>query len=886
VTSPSDSLTRLTVALEGRYRIQRELGQGGMATVYLAQDLRHDRKVALKVLRPELSAILGANRFLAEIKTTANLQHPHILSLFDSGEANGLVYYVMPFVEGESLRDRLNREHQLPVEEAVRIAREVADALGYAHAAGIIHRDIKPENILLHGGHAMVADFGIALAASRTEGGSRLTETGMSLGTPYYMAPEQAMGEREITAKADIYALGCVLYEMLTAEPPFTGATPQAIVARVMTEEPRPLTMQRRTIPPHVEAAVMTALSKLPADRFATAREFAAALGNTSFVTTTTMRTAPMAVRTPRARALAMLPWALAAVTLALFAWERFRLRPAPPSPPVTRFTIQYTGDGRIGDAAGSPIAVSPDGSRIVYVGSDSARNSWLYSRMLDREDPVQIAGTRGGFHPFFSPDGSALGFSQEGKLRKVGLGGGAVVTICDCGGGAASWAPGDTIYYSSGGSMFRVAAAGGQPALIFAADTSKAEAIRWVDALPDGRNLLVTLVRQGSPGLAIISLPDAKLHDLGQAGMYPRWVEGGFLTFLQQDGTLFAVPFDAENRKLTGPPVPIADQVRFGPAFPAKMGVARSGTLAFMGGRSTLRQLVLADASGRVTVLPGPSRFYDTPRFSPEGQRVAVEQTDFAGGTSNDIWLYDLRSEQMSRLTFDSSSFSAAWAPDGRHLVYSGNRRTVLRIPTDGSGVPETLAVRQSFPGELELARDGKTFAIRQTAAGTTRDVWIASLDSSWTERPLLQTPFNERSIALSQDGKWLAYVSNEGGTDELYVRRLEEGSGRWRVPRGGAGQPRWGPGGRELFFRVADTVMAVVMTPGPEPTFSAPRNVLVGRFVSDAQRADWDISPDGRRFIFTRNQSDTDIPAMTVLLHWFDRLRASNAGRQRSSP
>src|SRR5690349_7754379 len=214
-----------------------------MATVYLAHDVRHDRHVALKVLRPELSAIVGAERFLAEIKTTAHLQHPHILSLFDSGEADGLVYYVMPYVEGESLRDRLEREKQLPVDEAVRIAREVADALDYAHRHGIVHRDIKPENILLQGGHALVADFGIALAASRSEGSARITETGMSLGTPHYMSPEQAMGARDISARADVYALGVTLYEMLTGDPPFTGSTPQAIVARVLTEAPRSITM-------------------------------------------------------------------------------------------------------------------------------------------------------------------------------------------------------------------------------------------------------------------------------------------------------------------------------------------------------------------------------------------------------------------------------------------------------------------------------------------------------------------------------------------------------------------------------------------------------------------------------------------------------------------
>jgi len=255
----ADPFRQLTIALSDRYRIERELGAGGMATVYLAQDLKHDREVAIKVLRPELAAVIGAERFLSEIKTTANLQHPHILPLHDSGEADGFLFYVMPFVEGETLRNRINREKQLPVADAVRIATEVASALDYAHRHNVIHRDIKPENILLHDGRALVADFGIALAASRA-GGTRMTETGMSLGTPHYMSPEQAMGEREITARSDVYALGCVLYELLTGDPPFTGSTAQAIVARVVTETPRPMAPQRHTIPPHVEATVLTAL--------------------------------------------------------------------------------------------------------------------------------------------------------------------------------------------------------------------------------------------------------------------------------------------------------------------------------------------------------------------------------------------------------------------------------------------------------------------------------------------------------------------------------------------------------------------------------------------------------------------------------------------------
>ena len=362
-----DIPTRLTTALVDRYRIERELGQGGMATVYLAQDLKHDRRVALKVLKPELAAVIGAERFVVEIKTTAALQHPHILPLFDSGTADGFLYYVMPFIDGETLRAKLDRETQLGIDEAVKIAVAVADALDYAHRHGVIHRDIKPENILLHDRRALVADFGIALAASKA-GGARMTETGMSLGTPHYMSPEQAMGEREITARSDVYALGAVLYEMLTGDPPFTGSTEQAVVARVVTETPRPLLPQRHTIPPHVEAAVLTALEKLPADRFATAAEFAKALTDRNYVPaamTATSAAAPRIRRRWDGITLAGLGVAALATIAALWGW----LRPTP-VPPVNRFslflrpqeTLQPVG------TSGGRLAISPDGQRLVYV--------------------------------------------------------------------------------------------------------------------------------------------------------------------------------------------------------------------------------------------------------------------------------------------------------------------------------------------------------------------------------------------------------------------------------------------------------------------------------------------------------------------------------------
>ena len=369
-----DPRQTLTTALAGRYEIVREIGAGGMATVYLARDLRHDRDVALKLLKPELGAVLGVERFLSEIKTTAKLQHPHILPLLDSGDASGLLFYVMPYVEGESLRARLERERQLPVPEAVRIAREVASALDYAHRHGVIHRDIKPENILLHDGQALVADFGIALAV-QSAGGQRMTQTGLSLGTPQYMSPEQAMGEKVVDARSDIYALGAVTYEMLAGDAPFTGSSVQAIVAKVLSERPTSLHTLRDTVPAGVEEAVFTALAKLAADRFASAKEFADALGAPGAATATraTARTSGTQAAARRLSerltdpiVLALAAMLVVAVALAGRGWTGTT---APDADSLVRFAIEVPQYVSAGASLGSGIAVSPDGRAIVYLG-------------------------------------------------------------------------------------------------------------------------------------------------------------------------------------------------------------------------------------------------------------------------------------------------------------------------------------------------------------------------------------------------------------------------------------------------------------------------------------------------------------------------------------
>ena len=381
----ADTLASLTAALTDRYRIQREIGQGGMATVFLARDTKHDRPVALKVLRPELGAVLGVERFLSEIRVTANLQHPNVLPLFDSGEANGLLFYVMPFVDGESLRTRLTREKQLPIDEAVRITVALASALDYAHRNGIIHRDLKPENILMQAGQPVIADFGIALAV-RNAGGNRVTQTGLSLGTPQYMSPEQATGDREIDARTDIYSLGAVTYEMLTGEPPHTGSTAQAVIARVLTEKPRGVRVSRPNVPPHVEQAIEQALEKLPADRWETAQQFADAVQGaraTRHATGTTER--GTLTRTAVRRAA---PWVLAALGIA--AAVTLAVRPGSAPPPAIKFRVPFDPPG---NNAGTALAISRDGRTIVYASkADGTRQ--LFSRSLGQLTARPIVGT------------------------------------------------------------------------------------------------------------------------------------------------------------------------------------------------------------------------------------------------------------------------------------------------------------------------------------------------------------------------------------------------------------------------------------------------------------------------------------------------------------
>jgi Tol biopolymer transport system component/tRNA A-37 threonylcarbamoyl transferase component Bud32 len=888
-------LGRLQSALADRYRLDREIGAGGMATVYLAEDVRHDRRVALKVLRPELAAVIGAERFLAEIKLTANLQHPHILPLFDSGEADGYLFYVMPFIDGESLRDRLNREKQLPVADAVRISSEVASALDYAHRHGVVHRDIKPENILLHDGRALIADFGIALAASKA-GGSRMTETGMSLGTPHYMSPEQAMGEREITARSDIYALGAVLYEMLTAEPPFTGATAQAVVARVVTESPRPLIPQRHTIPRHVEAAALTALEKLPADRFATAAEFAEALKDKTYTSTVSMAAAAVPAPKPAARrrpstAVMALGAALAVATAAaLWGW----LRPAP-APLLSQFSLAL----RPGQAMQPPLAtggaritLSPDGRALVYSGpGDGGNRLWL--RRIDQLDATPISGTEGAASPFFSPDGQRIGFLKGGtEVRIASLAGAPTVTLTDkANTSSGDWASDGYIYFEVDSGVARMRATGGSIEPVFTISPQRKEvATEWVDVLPDASGLLFRLrhAGQGPADFEIMAmaLPHGPAHSLVR-GIYARYAPTGHLLVVTADGKLIAIPFDPKKLELTGAPVALIEGVgvRSG-GFNIDLALAGNGTLAYTtGGTLGSRRAVWVSREGAVSPVDpawDPQGVIASASLSRDGKAIAV---DLAREGRRDIWVKRLPDGPFSRITFgDTSSVRPAWSPDGRDVLYISDRSgsgvgPVYAHRADGTGAPRLLASSPTIDfGQVAPSRDGRWLLLRTVpiGAGSTDILGLKAGDT--TPVPLVASPAAEVYPALSPDGHWLAYSSNESGTSEVYVRPFPEtASAKWQVSTAGGAEPAWSSTGRELFYINGKSEMVSAEIP-PGATFSVGRQralFSVSQLSRPGPVPSYSLSPDDKRFLMVREGETSQQSELILAENWIQQLK-----------
>ena len=864
---PDNQMKRLGAALEGRYRIERELGEGGMATVYLAEDLKHHRQVALKVLKPQLAAVVGAERFLAEIEVTANLQHPRILPLYDSGEADSYLYYVMPFVEGETLRVRLDRERQLSLEDALRMADGIAAAIQHAHRHGVVHRDIKPANILLQDGEPVVADFGIALAVG-SGGAERLTETGASVGTPHYMSPEQATGDTFVGPAADIYALGCVLYEMLVGEPPYTGASTQAILGKIITSQPVPAIEERPAVPLNVDAAIRRALEKVPADRFGSAADMAAALKDEGF-----RHGRPAAARREGAwKPIALAALAAVAVLAMAFTWSWTRKAPDTRAA-TTRLRVSMAE----GEEIRGSLAISPDGSTWAYVGPGDGENRlWVKRRSESRATP--LAGTEGADYPFFSPDGRWIGFVAGIDLRKIGVDGSGAVTLSsstvvvhDWGFGAAWLSSGYIVFPGEGDALRRISDVGGATEPLLTVDDLPDRA-RVFLAVPTGdpRFVVVTAVAPGG-GITtswLLDVTDGSVQQLAPSSVAIGVTSGGHLLYTTPQGTVYAARLTLGHEAGLGPSVPLLEEVQ-GAAWSA------SGDLLYLEsiGEPSRTLLWVDRDGGSEEVDPTWSADIGSLALSPDGRQLAVAIRNDEG---QDLWVKQLDRGPTTRLTSSVGlDRRPAWSADGQRVLFPSDRgetRSLYVARADGVGEPE-LVLGLDVQIDQGLLSPGDEWLIyRVGATAGVRDIFAKRLSGDSITIAVSAEPVaDEDSPAISPDGGWIAYVSNESGTAEVYVRPFPNvRDQRVQVSSGGGRAPVWGPDGIELFYEAGGTLISAFVSTSPR--FSVDSTVAVfprGNFLLDNRHALYDVTSDGR-FILAR-EDQANARADLVLIQGF---------------
>ena len=892
IVSNDDVLARLTTSLADRYRIERELGQGGMATVFLAHDLRHDRDVAIKVLHPDLGAALGAERFLAEIRTTARLQHPHILPLLDSGNAGALLYYVMPLVTGETLRARLARERQLPIDDAIRISREIADALDYAHRQGVIHRDIKPENVMLHEGRPMVMDFGIALAVQQA-GGQRMTQTGLSLGTPQYMSPEQAMGERSIDARSDLWALAAVTYEMLVGEAPFTGPSVQTILARVMTEEPRQLATQRKAIPDNVEHAVMRALEKLPADRWSSARDFAAALdgvapGSSSHGSAASRhRTAGLTETTWKARlrdpvVITLAGLAFASLTLA--AWTR---RNAPrETADVVRFTIPAPLSERANSLGVGMLTIAPDGRTLVYVGLGTDGQQHLMLRSLDEIAAHLLPETADATNPIFSPDGRWVAFLRSNQIFKVATDGSRPQLLGPAPGlfGGMSWSSTGVIVVSGNTELYTIPEAGGPPRDLVKPNRAAGDFTVGAPVVVDAEGVVLYSMQSNtsmaSAKIAMASLKTGEHVVLDAVGPQPLGIENGVLTYVTLGGLIMGVPIDVRAKKLAGTPVQLASDVAINSTTGlARAALALNGTLFYQSGTQS-SQVMSVGADGSAHTLMAEPREYAFPRMSPDGRHLAV-----AVGESGrrDIWRFELSSQTFSRLTSEGAANDRPeWSPDSKRVLYRTDRgaRSAIwwRHADLSADAIQLIGGDKIDVWEAVISPDARNIVYQLDTTGA--DIYYRSVSGDTTPHVVSNAPKAiETMPRVSPDGRWIAFTTDESGRQEVVVQPFPTPGGRVQVSTRGGSEPVWSPDGKRLFYRGDGRLLAARLNT-TEGFAVVARDTLFADTYQFAgnPHANYDVMADGSHFVFLKAASEG---SMIVVTNWTSVVRSRMATR-----
>jgi len=792
----------------------------------------------------------------------------------------------MPFVEGESLRSRLDRERQLPIEDALRIAHEVGSALSYAHRHGVIHRDIKPENILLHDGHALVADFGIALAVT-SAGGGRLTQTGLSLGTPQYMSPEQATGEREIDARSDQYSLAAVTYEMLASEPPHTGNTMQAVIARMLTERPRSVRSLRPSVPDTVASALDVALERIPADRWNSIDEFERALEGKITRSETGSRdtvavprkssAAPVrsSLRNPVTMALAVVAIIASAVAIASIA-----TRKAPPAVPTARFVITLPRGGQFGATTQTSYAISPDGKWIAGRARFGTNQGTLFLRSIDNTRIIPLPGTELALNAWFSPDGRWLGFANPNGLAKVSVETHDIVQITPFTGiyGGSAFAPDGRVVTSiensrlfviseNGGDKKKLCGKSGDPLILQAGPV----------VLPDGETVLfagATTSSLSNSRLAVGSLRTGECKLLDMPAIQPLGVVDDVVTFATLAGVIMAARFSSRTKNVEGNAVPLVSDVDVNQTSGAvQAGISASGSLVYLTSSGTNR-LVKVDMRGQLSPVTSDERSYAYPRYSPDGRKVAVA---IATAGQRDIWVMDIAGQTVSRLTSGTTiNDRPEWTPDGKRILFRTGRTARSSIwwrPADLSDEESPLLTndREDYY-EGVITPDGKSLIYQVDTAGA--DVLAQSLSGDRVKTALASSQFIEDQARVSPDGKWLVYVTNASSVNEVFVQPYPGPGPRVQVSSHGGEEPLWSPRGAKLYYRDDQNIIAVSYRTAPEFEVTGRETLFPDRFLKRTlPHANYDVAPDGSSFLFLESTSDNEA---IVVYNWIAEVQA----------
>jgi eukaryotic-like serine/threonine-protein kinase len=874
----------------GPYEIVAPIGAGGMGEVYKARDTRLERDVAVKVLSSHLASSEEVRqRFEREAKTISQFSHPHICSLYDVGREGETDYLVMEYLEGESLADRLGKG-PLPTEQILRYGVEIADALDKAHRQGIVHRDLKPGNVMLTKTGVKLLDFGLAkplatagarpvsgasVLATEAQVSQPLTERGTVLGTFQYMSPEQLEGG-EADSRSDIFAFGAVLYEMSTGKKAFSGKSQASLIGSILRDDPPSITESAPMLPPALNRVVRTCLAKDPEHRFQTAHDAKLQLEWIMEGGSQAGLPAPVVARRKNREKLA---WSvavvgIAAAALATFGWVRRAPRPAR----LVRFEIATPEELVALDAP----RVSPDGRYVAFNATDASGKTRIWLRALNVLAAQPLAGTEGTSRPFWSPDSRFLGFFADGKLKKIDIAGGPPQKICDAPSGSdGTWSPEGVILYDGRGNdpIHRVSAAGGTPVAAIKPDPAKKIAqTGWPEFLPDGKHFLYMAMAPKAEDSVyrIGSLDSSDSTVLAPAQTLITYAPPGYLLFVR-DRTLVAQPFDAKALKTTGEPVPLAEKIGIDTVGLARFSVSREGTLAYRTGESGTR-LLWVDRNGKELETAGEVGDSREPALSPRGDRIAFDLNDASNG-SGDIWVRDLGRGVNSRLTFGAGDeFAPVWSPDGNRIVYSVDHNgpaDLLEKAADGTGEEKEIFKSDDFKLATDWSRDGRYVAVQVRTKDAGWDLWALPTFGDGKPFLVLRTPFNEAGGVFSPDGRFIAYMSNESGRQDVYVRSFPGPGGKWQVSTAGGSEPHWSADGKEIFYRATDQkVMAVDVKEGAALEAGVPKALFLGRFQPGTARNRFVPAPDGQRFLLVAPLGRDAMAPTTVVLNWYAGL------------